>query len=57
MSAEDEIGNRLDFYEIKRDASRIARGKLEEKAEAFFCKNPQLRERKVSFRGLSLEDM
>ena len=57
LVCEDEIGNRLDFYEIKRDASRIALGKLEEKAEAFFCKNPQLTERKVSFRGLSLEDM
>ena len=43
--------------EQMRDAARITCGKLEEKAEAFFCKNPQLRERKVSFRGLSLEDM
>ena len=57
LVCEDEIGNRLDFYEIKRDVSRIALGKLEEKSEAFFCKNPQLRERKVSFQGLSLEDM
>ena len=57
LVCEDEIGNRLDIYEIKRDGSRIARGKLEEKAEAFFRKNPQLRERQLSFRGLSLEDM
>ena len=57
LVCEDEIGNRLDFYEIKRDASRIALGKLKGKTEAFFCKNPQLRARKVSFKGLSLEDM
>jgi len=55
--AEDEIGKRLDFFEIKRDARDIRLGALELKSAAFFEKHPSLRKCKVSFLGLSLDDM
>lgn len=53
----DEVGNRLDFYEVKRDPSRISRSDLIRKSEAFLAKNPKLKGRKMSFKGLSIEDM
>lgn len=57
LVCEDEPTGTLDFYEVKRDARRLDMGVLKEKVEAFFNKNPALRDRKVSCRGLSLRDM
>ena len=53
----DEQTNRLDFYEIKRDAARIDLKALEFKAKAFLEKNPQLANCSLSYRGLSLADL
>jgi len=55
--ADDKGSARLDFYEIKRDARRIGIEKLRQKAEAFFAKNPALRNRKVGFHALSIGEM
>lgn len=57
LVCEDEVSGRLDFFEVKRDPRRIDISALQKKAEAFFAKNPQLAQRKVSFGGLSLADM
>ena len=57
LVCDDEVGNRLEFYEIKRDASRIDTTALIRKSEAFLTKNPKMRERKMSFKGLSVADM
>ena len=57
LVCDDEVGNRLDFYEVKRDPSRISRSDLIRKSEAFLAKNPKLKGRKMSFKGLSIEDM
>jgi len=57
LVCDNEVGNRLDFYEVKRDPSRIDLDALRRKSEAFFAKNPQLRNRVVSYAGLSLRDM
>ena len=54
---EDESKGALDFYEIKRDKSRISLKELERKASAFFAKNPELQGRVISFKGLSIEEM
>lgn len=57
LVCEDIAHNRLDLFEIKRDSKRIDLGKLKTKAEVFLQKNPDLRTRKISFKGLSLEDL
>ncbi len=57
LVCEDEIKNKLAFYEIKIDEGRINREELKRKAEAFFDKNPAKRELAISFSGLSLKDM
>lgn len=57
LVCEDEIGKRLDFYEIKRDALRIDLASLRARREAFLVKNPEMREFRGRCRGLSLEDM
>ena len=57
LVCEDESKGTLDFYEIKRDKSRISLKELEGKAAAFFVKNPELQGRVISFKGLSAEEM
>ena len=57
LVCDDSVGGRLDFYEVKRDASRIDLKRLKEKSVAFFQKNPSMKDRTASFDGLSLRDM
>ena len=57
LVCEDALCNRLDIFEVKREASRIDRKVLEAKAEALLRKNPELRTRKISYAGLSLSDI
>ena len=57
LVCEDEAKGKLDFYEIKREKSRISLKELERKAAAFFAKNPKLQESVVSHVGLSIEEM
>ena len=57
LVCEDEVANRLDFFEVKRDAARLDMKMLKRKIEAFCEKNPDLRQRQMSAKGLSLSDM
>ena len=57
LVCEDELTGSLDIYEVKREAKRYDENALKLKAEAFFAKNPAKRELKVSYAGLSLEDV
>ena len=57
LVCDDSADGRLDFYEVKRDASRIDLKRLQENSVAFFQKNPDMKDRTVSFNGLSLCDM
>ena len=57
LVCDDELGGKLDFYEVKRDRERIDLQKLRAKAAQFIAKNPELSERKMSFSGLSIEDL
>lgn len=47
----------LDFYEVKRDESRINLEVLRGKVLSFIEKNPSLAGRRQAFKGLSLKDM
>ena len=57
LVCDDEVAGRLDFFEVKRDSKRIDLDSLQKKSMAFFAKNPQMVQRKVSFGGLSIQDM
>ena len=57
LVCDDKVGNKLDFYEVKRDPSRINDADLIRKSAAFFEKNPKMKGREMSFKGLSIEDM
>jgi hypothetical protein len=57
LVCKDEINGRLDFYEVKRDASRIDLAALKAKTAAFFEKNPTLRSLESKCGGLSLADI
>ena len=57
LVCDDEFAGKLDFYEVKVSSERIDLKALKTKAESFFAKNPELKDRKVSFRALSLKDM
>ena len=57
LVCEDETRNVLDFYEIKRDPSRIDLRPLAHKRDAFLVKNPDKRDRRISLHALSIDDM
>ena len=57
LVCEDAIKGRLDFYEVKRDARRIDLAALKAKTEAFYAKNPDMRNLASDCKGLSPVDM
>ena len=57
LVCEDILNDRLDFYEVKRDASRISLPALRDKAKAFLAAVPEWTDYRASFKGLSLDDM
>ena len=57
LVCDDEVAGRLDFFEVKRDSKCIDLDSLQKKSMAFFAKNPRMAQRKVSFGGLSIQDM
>ena len=54
---ENELDNRLVFYEVKRQAENISIGELKKKAEAFFTKNKIASKYDIEYKGLTMEDM
>ena len=57
LVCEDALSDSLDFFEVKRDKTRISMKALKNKATVFLEKNPQLKTHKITFKGLSLDDM
>lgn len=57
LVCENEFDKTLHFYEIKRNPDRIDLTALERKAHAFFVKNPDKRELRTAYGGLSLADL
>ena len=57
LVCENEFEQRIDFFEIKRDARRIDLDVLREKAEVFFLKNPDKRKLTEGYHALSLSDL
>ncbi len=57
LVGENEFKRTIDFYEVKRDASKIDLKALERKAQSFFSKNPERLAYRPAFKALSLKDM
>ena len=57
MIAEDELTDSAVFYEIKRQNDDISLGVLKQKAEVFLQATGQFKGYKISYKGLSMEDM
>ena len=57
LVCEDEVAERMDFYEVRKNVCRYSPYLLERKVEAFFEKNPEKRALDHSIGVLSLEDM
>ena len=57
MIAEDELNDRVVFYEIKRQAEEISIGVLKQRAEVMLQVTHQFKKYDVSYKGLSMEEM
>lgn len=55
--AADDLSRRVDFFEVKRQASDLDMSILRSKAEAFFNATNQYRDYEIRYHGLSMEDM
>ncbi len=57
MIAEDELKNRVVFFEIKRQKDDISMGMLKQKAEAFLRASHAFKGYEIEYEGLSMVDM
>ena len=57
LIAVNELEDKIQFAEIKRNPKKIRLEKLREKAEVFLKNNAKYQKFFVSFKGLSLEDL
>ena len=57
MIAEDELSDRVTFYEIKRQADEISIGVLKQRAEVMLQATHEFKKYDISYKGLSMEDM
>ena len=57
MIAEDELTDSAIFYEIKRQKDDVSLGAVKQKAEVFLQATGQFKGYKISYKGLSMEDM
>lgn len=55
--AVDDISRRIDFFEVKHDASRFNKGDLQRKADEFLTVSAEFADFKKGFKGVSVEDM
>ena len=57
MIAEDELNDRVVFYEIKRQSEEVSIGVLKQKAEVMLQATHQFKKYAISYKGLSMEEM
>ena len=55
--AENELDEEATFFEVKRKADNIDMEALEHKAAAFLCATGEFKGYKISYKGLSMDDM
>ena len=57
MITEDELSDKVTFYEIKRQAEDISIGVLKQKAEAMLQATHGFKKYDIEYKGLSMEEM
>ena len=57
MVAEDELTNRVTFYEVKRQADEISIRVLKQKAEVMLGATHEWKKYEIAYKGLSMEEM
>jgi len=57
LIAEDEISQKVVFYEIKRKAEKVSLNLLENKANVFLSSTHEFKDYEIKCTGLSIEDM
>jgi len=57
MIAEDELAERVEFYEIKRLASNISPNELQRRADTFLRATHQYKQYEIKYAGLSMDEM
>ena len=57
LITENELTDHATFYEVKRQEDEISLGVLKQKAEVFLQATHQFKGYKISYKGLSMEDM
>ena len=57
MIAEDELNDKVTFFEVKRQAEDISIGVLKQKAEAMLQATHEFKKYEIAYRGLSMEEM
>lgn len=57
LIAVNELEKYAEFIEVKRKLSEISPKKLREKSFAFICATVELKDYRISYRGLSLNEM
>lgn len=57
MVAEDELTNRVTFYEVKRQVDEISIGVLKQKAEVMLGATHEWKKYEIAYKGLSMEEM
>ena len=55
--AVDEINRKADFYEVKRNPSKISLSQLQRKVNVFMAGTHELQGYSVAIHGLSMDDM
>ena len=55
--AEDELDNKIEFIEVKRQAKNFDENVLKNKSELFFKAVGSFKGYEIIYRGLSIEDM
>jgi Holliday junction resolvase-like predicted endonuclease len=55
--AEDELENRIEFIEVKRQEKNFDENRLKGKSELFFKAVSTFKGYEIIYRGLSIEDM
>ena len=57
MIAEDELSDRVTFYEIKRQAEEVSIGVLKQRAEVMLQATRAFKKYKIAYKGLSMDEM
>lgn len=57
MIAEDELNDKVTFFEVKRQAEDINIGVLKQRAEVMLQATHEFKKYEIAYKGLSMEEM